>query len=1196
MPKRPLNPTLAYKLFLMVVVLFPSYGLAGGNSFYKSPSLYSTRPKEVHKFEQSVNRFGPVGIGIELTQPAFGMKVKNVEPGSPAGKSGKLKTGQVIVSINGEVLKDIDPRIQLGNIITQAEATDGRVIFMVRESTSSKTQEVVVNIPVLGSYRKSWPLNCPKSDRIVRELAKKFKEEGHSGGLHLDGPKILFMLSTGDDDDLEVVKGWMKTIVKNNQDFGKGLTYQWFVSWGAPPIAEYYLRTGDASVLPLMQKICNAVKKTQYQGGWGGRGLSGHHMGLAGTGTLTFLLLAKKCGVEVDKKMLHSALAHYYRFAGRGTNPYMDHYPESTFTDNGRNGRLALAMKVASELRPEGEKSLYSQASDISSIKSFYSTSYMLHGHTGGGIGEVWRSASMGLMEKKSNHHYREFMDQRTWFYDLSRRYDGSFGIVGGGERYDKTSWGISMGLAYTAPRKNLVIFGAPSENMMKGQKDLPMRCWGNEADDAFLSMQAPVSPSGKIRNFNDEKVSTDTGVPVDRLMDLSSVTDLQILKFIYHREHRFREKGAHAIKKHQRQHLILGLLEDTDPRVRNAGVMACESFMLTDPIASQTEMVMGIKTKIFTMLNNSKEAWFTTTKILDLVSGFSVDELLPHSEKIAEFLGHEEWWVRHSALNAIVPLMLSEKSYQKVLPGLEKHLPNFYRSNWGFVKRLAEAKAASPKVQKAILKTLGSAYLAFPGPKAQNPDGGTHPQTEQWISTLLAYAINKIPGGLETLFEVSKKRFPEKDLLHRDLFLSGTKMKVENEKLKAVLREIIKNELIPDQVGKNWKSLKAFSSGESGKASSMTTLQQLYSQAGIEDFSWKSLGKKQQEMTWSYHSFDPPETWFGKSDRLGRYRKVTFPSGMEDWYKPEFDPIKNGWKQGMAPFGSSDGEKAYFTGSTKVCGMSFCECGGEPKTLWEKDVIMLHGQFELPPFEEGYCYRLLHGGISHVGSGGGYRVYINGKLFHENKSGTDRRGGGVPKGKVITKDWWPHLSKGKVTLAAVSFMKNHPRTKKFGGNFSIFLERMKVPPLKADILETFATTTAFMTSEWQAFQDPGRIVEEPDEGKYFWDGSFEANPSLLGSWKSISLVNAIHEFNPRTSKSRRGIPFSKIILKGEGKTDHPQRLWSGKTLMDLQRGQALKMNIKIVNEKEYLVVEAGGFSSKQPVAWECPLVIFSRE
>jgi hypothetical protein len=48
----------------------------------------------------------------------------------------------------------------------------------------------------------------------------------------------------------------------------------------------------------------------------------------------------------------------------------------------------------------------------------------------------------------------------------------------------------------------------------------------------------------------------------------------------------------------------------------------------------------------------------------------------------------------------------------------------------------------------------------------------------------------------------------------------------------------------------------------------------------------------------------------------------------------------------------------------------------------------------------------------------------------------------------VITKEWWADFNAGEVTLAAITFKKHHPRTKKFGGNVSFFLQRMKNPPL----------------------------------------------------------------------------------------------------------------------------------------------------
>ncbi|MEN8783935.1 MAG: hypothetical protein ABF379_06205, partial [Akkermansiaceae bacterium] len=62
-------------LSLVAVINLISPALAEG--FYKNANgLFSTRPGE-EKSLQSIDRFGPVGIGIELIQPAFTMRIKN---------------------------------------------------------------------------------------------------------------------------------------------------------------------------------------------------------------------------------------------------------------------------------------------------------------------------------------------------------------------------------------------------------------------------------------------------------------------------------------------------------------------------------------------------------------------------------------------------------------------------------------------------------------------------------------------------------------------------------------------------------------------------------------------------------------------------------------------------------------------------------------------------------------------------------------------------------------------------------------------------------------------------------------------------------------------------------------------------------------------------------------------------------------
>jgi predicted metalloprotease with PDZ domain len=156
---RHLTSTLI-RCFLLGVLTF-SYvtSSALGAGFYKeSKGLFSTRPSET-KSLQTIARFGPVGIGIELLQPAFTMRIKNVEEGSPAATTGRLQKGQVIETINGQKLAEIDPRIQLGQILAAAEASDGLLKFAIK----GEAEAVPVTAPVLrqDTLQDGWHYRQP---------------------------------------------------------------------------------------------------------------------------------------------------------------------------------------------------------------------------------------------------------------------------------------------------------------------------------------------------------------------------------------------------------------------------------------------------------------------------------------------------------------------------------------------------------------------------------------------------------------------------------------------------------------------------------------------------------------------------------------------------------------------------------------------------------------------------------------------------------------------------------------------------------------------------------------------------------------------------------------------------------------------------------------------------------------------------
>jgi hypothetical protein len=70
-------------------------------------------------------------MGIDLLQPAFVMKIHNIEEVSPAAAVGRLKAGQTIETINGQKLKDIDPRIFV-NSISEESAGANQTTFSNR--------------------------------------------------------------------------------------------------------------------------------------------------------------------------------------------------------------------------------------------------------------------------------------------------------------------------------------------------------------------------------------------------------------------------------------------------------------------------------------------------------------------------------------------------------------------------------------------------------------------------------------------------------------------------------------------------------------------------------------------------------------------------------------------------------------------------------------------------------------------------------------------------------------------------------------------------------------------------------------------------------------------------------------------------------------------------------------------------------
>lgn len=749
----------------VAVLAFCSSAMAAEESYYKDGEtpIFNPYPTDTGRGGKSpwlVRNFGPVGIGINLKRPGMTMEIHNVEKGSPADDTGKLKKGQIIESINGTVLKDIDPRIILGDLITEAEAKDGKINLQIKGEGN-----VLVEIPVMGSYSETWPVNCPKSDKIVRQLADIVAKD--------DKPQwgsVLFLLSTGEEKDLDVVRKWMKGI----ETIG-GMN--WEKGYKGPGLCEYYLRTGDRSVLPVIKKMTEELKENMYNGGWSGRGKPAAFTYSTGTGQvhasgvncITFVLMARLCGVEVDDYLLNESLQQFYRFAGHGNVAYGNGTPEGGFRDNGKTSGLAVAMAVAAKLTPKGEESVYADARDNSAMKSFYATNWFHAAHTGGGMGEIWHHGAMSLMREKRPIPYRSYMDTRRWVMDLSRRFDGSVGIAGMDDRYDRSAtessggraWGTYFALSYTYHRKHLQIWGAPRSQWAK-TFSLPDRPWGNAADDIFQSPE-PIQGGDEIMLTMDflmnEKVETHASLPVIQQLSAPNLDDETLLKYILHPEYDLRSLAMDQVVKRDMVDLVVPLLQSEDPRLRQAGLLTLTG-MFKGRAFSDDKISPEMFDLVGEMVDEPDESWWVAYHAIQVLGRAEPKRIGEHRDRLLEFLEYDSVWLQTAAVETLAKIATEREHYKIVLPAIIAQAATFTvdEASSKATRKITDViKSASREVKEFAEPLLKQTYVNIPGELKDPYTGALMKSGAKTVRARVGQIVQQLPGGEEFVRQIPK-------------------------------------------------------------------------------------------------------------------------------------------------------------------------------------------------------------------------------------------------------------------------------------------------------------------------------------------------------------------------------------------------------------------------------------------------------
>ena len=1022
-----------------LAVLLVSFACCGAESdYYTEPRVYKLRPEPNR--ETPFGHIGVTGVMVRIYRGVT-VKVEKTLPGSPA--DGKFKKGEVITGINAVALKGKNPFVTLGKALTSAEAAGGRMVFDVASADGKSKRKETVRIPVLGSYSKTWPLNCNKSNKIIEQAARFYADRGRFAngfrGRGIPGAlACLFLLSIGDDKYIPPVKAYFDGFPKNVKAIGN---HTWNNGYNGIACGEYYLRTGDKSVLPILQYYCDDAKHRQKFGrGWvhwgtgvGPGYVAGGLMNPAGAQVLTTLLLGRECGVNVDDKTLLGSLRFFYRFAGRGTVPYGDHRGEGGLGSNGKDGMIAAAMQIAAG--SGGDVTVYEAARQYLGMSMLTSYPVLVKGHGDDGRGDgIWRSIITSYMLRDRPAQYRKAMDRLTWWHDLSREPGGSIGIATLAWRNGVIgSSGPGVALSYTAPRKTLRITGAPRTKYSK-KYTLPANPWGTRADRAFLSID-------HNRKYYDYGRDEPTHIPFWTLgsgyhrpnKDLANNPRKVMLKNVYHRRYMIRAQAAKALRAVGALDEIEKLLRDPDPRVRRAGLDGLIDYKYwfaigRKPISAE-QFSPAMLAAIKKMLSDPKESWWVVDGALMALKLAPAKDIRSVKSLIMPWTKHSDWWLRESSFMALSGLEKDDTLYKDILPTLLTMVADEYHTQprsrmLNHLRGILRSKKPTSPAGKLILAGLKDAVKT-----SEIKTGIRSPEGAYNVAQAANVCLQNDPANAVGVAQIIQQRF--------DLFATADLIKFvgtpssnpggrpyglyttleqqsprQRKELVDILFNVYRKELYKRMIAEN-------SAKHQPLLDTIIDLTKLRKPVA----GWQAIGApKLEDRTWRFTSFDP----LIEKDRVHprekrRFRTIKLPGELEGWYKTDYDDSR--WRKGRAPIG---------VGVHKAGRVSF-----KNNSDWGKgEFIVMRTTFEVDAVDcDSYRLKIL--------AKQGFHVYLNGR-------------------RISSYGWWkdmPHyrailfdarcLKKGANVLAAYGNVQYDRKTHKPAGQMDLFIEGLKMSDLK---------------------------------------------------------------------------------------------------------------------------------------------------
>lgn len=391
---------------------------------------------------------------------AVEIQVTQIEEGSPASSS-KLKVGDVIVGL-GDKKFERHPLWHLADAVEAGEAVGAKLTVLLKSG-----KKLDIKLAELGTYSKTAPYNCTKTDKIIAQAADALIKKGIVASP--TRTELLALMATGEKAHLDLVakyihnSGMLKIDPKEVDDYlngGPNLFGKCGWTWGYNLIAlgEYYLITKDKAVLPAIRIHALGLARGQDAVGCWGHTMANNSRNRAlGYGTMNqttmscclALVIAQKCGINdpILDQAVERSYATIANVVGRGGFSYgSGGNNSSTFNNNGTSGAAAIIMSLKGNQKGA---SYFSQCS---------ATTYdsLTSGHASSFFNPLWTPLGASLSGPEVT---KQFFKKSLWYFTTERHWKEGFPRKGNG--------GFVVGqalLTYCLPRQALLITGREAD------------------------------------------------------------------------------------------------------------------------------------------------------------------------------------------------------------------------------------------------------------------------------------------------------------------------------------------------------------------------------------------------------------------------------------------------------------------------------------------------------------------------------------------------------------------------------------------------------------------------------------------------------------------------------------------------------------------------------------------------------------